>query len=318
MSDAIINSRNPYEIQEIEIEVELSGYFYLKTTGKFVSNIGTSQNCYAVREKKNMYVKSEVEALNIKHDDFTYICGVLIKEDPDTFETMAALVQTTFNAVKLKKGDFLSMEEQAIYAKKLLSSNYSSVPVKTPLQDSDSNQIANDMRRALIHVLLAGYDYSNGSIVWDGIDFVILGKNHPKSKWYGGISITKQIWNSFIDVWFPKDNDIQIFDGKTYTKSNCKQMIPFITKTEISEREEELSNIKKECPNLHQVTENLFETCQIEIRTGYPNLPNGEKKFIWIINKANVIYGNSIFWIPDKNRNKGYIWKNYFPNEWFE
>ena len=62
MPDAIINSRNPYEIQEIEIEVELSGYFYLKTTGKFVSNIGTSQNCYAVREKKNMYVKSEVEA----------------------------------------------------------------------------------------------------------------------------------------------------------------------------------------------------------------------------------------------------------------
>ena len=42
MPDAIINSRNPYEIQEIEIEVELSGYFYLKTTGKFVSNIGTS------------------------------------------------------------------------------------------------------------------------------------------------------------------------------------------------------------------------------------------------------------------------------------
>ena len=49
MPDAIINSRNPYVIQEIEIEVELSGYFYLKTTGKFVSNMVTSQSCYGFR-----------------------------------------------------------------------------------------------------------------------------------------------------------------------------------------------------------------------------------------------------------------------------
>ncbi len=275
------------------------------------------------RKKQEKYTVSDVIDLKINHDNFRFIPGVLIKEVPDSFESLAILTQTTFNAVKIIKGDSISIEDQAKYAAKLLGKSYSSVKPyeKKNLEDNNNDNISKLARKALIHVLMSGYDYSNGCIRWDGGDFVLLGKNHNKSLKEGGISITKEMWEAYFNIWFPNENSTVEYTlngvEKTYKRNECINNVPFLKEgLTDKEKEEAIAEIKKNCSNLHTVTENLFETYNIEIRSGYPSIPGGKKKFTWILNKAEKIVGKSIFWKADKERieNKGYSWKSYFGN----
>lgn len=300
------------EVTDITVE----GYFYTED-GEYAGKYGKSEKCYAVNEIKEKYKVQNVIDLKINHDNFTFIPGVLIHEDSSSFESLAILTQTTFNAVKIKKGDSITIEEQAKYAVKLLKSDYSSVPNKTALKD-DNDKESKLARKALIHVLTGGNDYSNGCIVWDGVDFVLKGKKHNKSALEGGISITKEMWKSFLNIWFPNENSVVPYRGNEYKKSDCIDNIPFLKDglTE-KEKEEAIAGIKKDCSNLYKVTNNLFETYKSEIRSGYPNSPGGKKEFKWVLNKAERIAGKSIFWKADKERNRGYAWKNYFTDARF-
>lgn len=174
------------------------------------------------------------------------------------------------------------------------------------------------MRKALIHVLLGGKDYSNGCIAWDGVDFLTKGMNHQKSKKYGGISISKEIWEKFVNTWFVTDSATVKYREVEYNKSDCINNIPFITEglSEL-EKEEFKNKIKEKCPNLYSINETVFETYQEETRSGYPSMPGGTKEFKWVLNKAEKVVGKSIFWKPDKERNVGYAWKKYFGDDFF-
>ncbi len=138
----------------------------------------------------------KVVKLDIKKTEFSYIAGVVSKEDASSFQGAAATTQATFNAVKLVKGKNTSMSDQSSYAKSLLGTDYSSVPDKKSLEDSDASDIANNARAGLIHVLMGGKDYSNGAVAWDGIDFAIKGSTHPKGR-DGGFSVSETLWNEF-------------------------------------------------------------------------------------------------------------------------
>ena len=133
-----------------------------------------------------------VVKLDIKKTEFSYIAGVVSKEDASSFQGAAATTQATFNAVKLVKGKNTSMSDQSSYAKSLLGTDYSSVPDKKSLEDSDASDIANNARAGLIHVLMGGKDYSNGAVAWDGIDFAIKGSTHPKGR-DGGFSVSETL-----------------------------------------------------------------------------------------------------------------------------
>ena len=167
------------------------------------------------------------------------------------------------------------------------------------------------MRKALIHVLQGGRDYSNGGVRWDGVDFVTRGVNHPKAKGEGGISITKILWDDLIENWFPtSDSCFEYPTGISNTKDSCANNIPFLkaNSTDI-ERQIQAQQIKNDCSNLWQVTETLLET----EGTGKFNKGN-------ILNKATAVIGKTIFWGTNNTdpKNKGYSWKYLLTSGWFK
>jgi hypothetical protein len=179
--------------------------------------------------------------------------------------------------------------KQSEYARKLLSLNtYSTATIKTALIDNEkelNNEVLN-ARKGLIHVLLFKDDLSEGALLWDGIDFANEGINHNKATKDGGISITKKIWNQFVETCIFKkykkefnDDELRLAYGKHQTKKEVLENIPFEAE-------------KKE----------IYET------VGTSKFNKGRTLYL-----ATVVQGRQIFWKPykDHENNKGYIWK-YF------
>lgn len=222
------------------IQPELSnttveGYFYT-VDGDYAGKNGNSEDCYVLNEEveisKNLdgaeYTNSLVTKLEITHEQFNQICGVIYDEDSDSFDIMAALTQTSFNAVNLSKPGIQLLEKSKYVANLLFNTNYSTVRTKRRLKDTDKTDKQKLMRKALIHVLQGGRDYSNGGVRWDGVDFVTRGMNHPKAKGEGGISITKILWDDLIENWFPtSDSCFEYPTGISNTKDSCANNIPF-------------------------------------------------------------------------------------------
>lgn len=257
------------------------------------------------------YTNSQVTKLEITHEQFNQICGVIYDEDSDSFDIMAALTQTSFNAVNLSKPGIQLLEKSKYVANLLFNTNYSTVRTKRRLKDTDKTDKQKLMRKALIHVLQGGRDYSNGGVRWDGVDFVTRGVNHPKAKGEGGISITKILWDDLIENWFPtSDSCFEYPTGISNTKDSCANNIPFLkaNSTDI-ERQIQAQQIKNDCSNLWQVTETLLET----EGTGKFNKGN-------ILNKATAVIGKTIFWGTNNTdpKNKGYSWKYLLTSGWFK
>ena len=158
--------------EEEERIINVNGHFYNKD-GTFEGKVNIAQNKGSVNdvyvcERKGNEKDTFVNAikLDITHENFCYIAGVIKAEDASTFESAAATTQATFNAVKFEKGDGLSMEEQGKLAKKLLeisgNNAYSTVdkPKKIPLNDNQNDNYFKNTRKGLIHVLQGKNDYS--------------------------------------------------------------------------------------------------------------------------------------------------------------
>ena len=294
-------------------DTSVEGYFYVKSTGEYAGKNGNKEDCYILNDgiqisnnlDKTDYTSSQVTKLEITHDQFNKICGVIYDEDSGSFDIMAALTQTSYNAVDLSKPGLKLYEKSKYVANLLYRTTYSTVPTKKELKDTDKTDKQKLMRKALIHVLQGGQDYSNCGVRWDGIDFLTKGKNHPKAKNDGGISITKDLWNTFVNNWGSTK-----YNGIEYTKEETIKNIPFVDSTLNGDaKEKAIDDIKKECTNLYQVTDSLFET----EGTGKYNKGN-------ILNKATTVIGKTIFWGTNKteSKNKGYIWKNLLNSNWFK
>lgn len=274
----------------------IKGYIY-NDEGLYLEYIEGSENVFLAKkytkvEEENIkykYLTDPVD-LQITHKDFTYIAGVLVHEDSSSFEASAAVTQTTFNAVKLRKGDSLTIKKQSEYAAKLLKTVYSSVTNKSSLDDKDDKSNAKNIRRGLIHVMQGLTDYSNGAVLWDGIDFADKGPLHNKATKGGGISISKQLWNDFIDVCkFDKKGKLKY--GKRESKEDIKLKFPF---------GDDIETVKKKYTNVFCVTDDLYES----LGTGTYNKDR-------VLYKACAVKGEQIYWAPYKEheKNKGYNFK---------
>ena len=314
----------------VENEIQyVNGHFY-NTDGSFegkvdeASNTGVVSDVYTCTGKgkvtdskgKEIDVYNGIKKLEITHEQFCYIAGVVKAEDASTWEGAAATTQATYNAVKYIN-DYdgsknLTLQKQSKFAKKLLSGSYSSAGEnKNPLKDLDDEkdiQVKN-ARRGLIHVLHSKTDFSNGATRWDGIDFASKGINHPKAV-LDGISISKILWIKFVKgCEYVKDKKgiMRLNRGngeKDKTEVEALATIPF--KNKIITQGNILTLALPIVPNLEndiwQIKENGIDYYETE----GSGLNKGR-----ILNLATVVFGRQIFWKPYKEHknNKGYYWK---------
>ena len=310
----------------------VNGHFYSKD-GSFQGKVnkpsyeGNNEDVYVCDGKgelKDSFVNSK--KLSITHTNFCYIAGVVKAEDSSTFESAAATTQATFNAVKFEKGENLTMEEQSKYSKKLLSINngdkvnaYSTVPSdkKTPLDDDKDTTEYKNARKALIHVLEGKKDFSEGAVLWDGIDFAEKGINHNKATKEGGISISKDLWVKFINnckYVADKKGVLRLARGKgekDKTKEEALATIPFEEKKSVTTNTNVpyFFDLSKPKNTIWDVSIDSGPTKNIDFYETLGTSTNSGRT----LHKATVVFGGHIFWklYKDHPNNKGYLWKYY-------
>jgi len=260
--------------QEEKKEEEVKKNAYYNKDGTFLGFDDNSKDDKVfVADSKNEQggFENSVE-LSGTHTDFKYIAGVIRSEDSSSFEGAAATTQATFNAVKLVKGDNTALSDQSKYAAQLLATGYSSVPNKKALSESKIGQSDLNARKGLIHVLQSGEDYSKGAVAWDGFDLAIKGSTHPKAK-DGGFSVSESLWNDFTAKY---DWTINKGAGIKYNGTYY--------------------------PSAASLT---FTNSVFEIE-GSGKYTKGN-----VLYKATAVYGQHLFWAPNKDevRNIGYNMK---------
>lgn len=307
----------------------VNGHFYNKD-GTFEGKVNIKKNkgsvndvyvCDGKGKEKDMFLNAI--KLDITHEIFCYIAGVIKSEDSSTFESAAATTQATFNAVKFEKGDKLTIEEQAKLAKKLLSTGYSTATSKKSLNDTVNDNIYKNARKGLIHVMQGKKDYSEGAVLWDGIDFADTGITHNKATKEGGISITKKLWVKFIEnsKFKPDSKGTQRLllhkpdspaHHKDKTKAEALATIPF-------EEEKKATTKTPAEPYIFDFfpSQNNNWNFQIGLE-GKKNIDYYEalgtnNNSGRILHKATAVYGGHIFWkfYYEHPNNKGYLWKYY-------
>jgi len=286
--------------------INVNGHFY-NNDGTFEGKINEPDNEGSVNDvyvcdgkstqkNKNGYdfvTYNNAKKLDITHEQFCYIGGVIKAEDTSNFEVAAATTQATFNAVKFEKGNDLEMSKQSEYARKLLALNtYSTATTKIALMDNvkEIDQDVLNARRGLIHVLLSKNDLSQGALLWDGIDFADEGIKHNKATKDGGISITKKIWEEFVDTCIfkkynnkYKNDELRLAYGKHQTKKEVLENIPF----------------------------------ESEKKDVYETLGTGKYNKGRTLHLATTVQGRQIFWklYKEHENNKGYNWKYFMDHK---
>lgn len=321
--------------------INADGYFY-NETGEYIDKIGKSDKVYLADKyeitaernlktgNKNTIIRySRVTELDITHDQFIYISGIVMAEDSSTWQAAAGVSQATYNCVKYIK-DYdgskkISIAKQSEYAKTLLASSYSSVSNKKALLDFETNKSndiinnnrikAKNARKGLIHVLLERDDLTKGAVRWDGIDFASKGITHPKAV-QDGISITNNLWIQFVnacDYKSDKNGILRLNRGNKEndkTKEEALATIPFI-KSKIENSNSE--NIFLQ-PFL-QKTKNVLGIRLVKNIDFYETEGKGNNTGR-VLNCATVVLGRQIFWRAYKEHfnNKGYYWKSFLGN----
>ncbi|OGS72031.1 MAG: hypothetical protein A3F91_03690 [Flavobacteria bacterium RIFCSPLOWO2_12_FULL_35_11] len=188
--------------------VDLDGLeYYYAADGKFLGNIGTSDDVYTADKIEEQTVENEdcststnkvavnAKSLNIKHTEFQKISYV-IKNEGVTSEANEYLyiAHASNNNAKNSK---VSLYDKLMYG-------FSSVPNKTTLGDDDKTNTANYARAGAISVLSGNADPTNGGSFWDGTDFIAWGLESPdktpqnKFEEYKSIAISKTIYDTFL------------------------------------------------------------------------------------------------------------------------
>jgi hypothetical protein len=131
----------------------------------------------------------------IDHDQFAESASIINREGHSNKEECLWIAHTTNNEAQ--------RNAESVYS--LLTSGYSCASDGSKLSPQDNSSGAMFARAALINVFTGGADPTGGATLWDGTDFLAWGLNspygdkpHAKFRQYSSISISKDIYNSYL------------------------------------------------------------------------------------------------------------------------
>jgi RHS repeat-associated protein len=174
---------------------------YYKENGRWLGSDGIDDDKVYIADGKNTDGSfSNAQELGITHTEFQTISAI-IKHEAGTSDADEHLwiAHTANNAANESKTNLFNK----------LMSGYSSAPsdVKVPLSTAANSAGANAARAGVLNVLSGGTDPTGGSTLWDGTDFLAWGLNspyggnpHAKFRQYNNISISGDIYNSYLSA----------------------------------------------------------------------------------------------------------------------
>jgi len=180
--------------------VDLDGleYFYA-ADGSFLGKTGTSQEVRVVNnddvsnevaiqgiknynegkisdKEWNKKINSDTKSLNVEHDEFKRLAGVLYAEGSSTWREAAGILSVLENRSTLNNS---TVSEEATTAKGVEGAGSSTVN-KINSINANKDQVQNAYK-GLVQGLSSNEDFSNGGFWWDGCDF-----NSVNECWEGG------------------------------------------------------------------------------------------------------------------------------------
>jgi RHS repeat-associated protein len=187
--------------------VDLDGLeYYYSADGKFLGNVGTSQQVFKADKLEIKTVdcgdgttgteKEPVGAVDLKitHEKFQKSAYVVMREGrSQKYEEYLWIAHTNNNNAKSRKKGFSD----------LILSSYSSVSPKLAVDDKLGGT-ANFARAGVIDVLMGNPDPTGGAMLWDGADFLAWGWNSPngtpqnKFEEYKSITISKSLYDTYL------------------------------------------------------------------------------------------------------------------------
>jgi len=305
-----INKESEKKVEEkTESEEKADGYFY-STNGEFLGKESTSMKVYLAKsyektkdpktDKVTIKYK-EVIDLEMSHDDFCYIGGIIKHEaGKNDLTELKCIAFTSYNEATGTKKTWRA----------LLASSYSSVPSKDSqkLKDNtesktDSQKKSNNTRKAMIAVLTKEEDITKGATFWDGTDFLAWGTDenkfdsatkigHNKFREYKFVEIPKEIYDTFLDA---NKNASRTYTMKVkHDTTKCSGKHEHVKKkNKDTGKEEDTGKIKYPMPAaVFENTEYWSASCfyyDTGIKTTYGI-------------SATVAAGRSIFWKKTKDR----------------
>lgn len=292
-------------------EEKANGYYY-NENGEFLGKEGSSNKVYLAKKyEKTKDTKTdkitikyqETQDLDITHDDFTYIGGI-IKHEAGNNEI------TELKCISFASYNF-SVAEKKTW-RQVLASSYSSVPDKTGKQNgfidnaenkTDSQKKSNNTRKAMIAVLTKETDLTKSATHWDGTDFLAWGTDenkydsktkigHNKFKEYKFIEIPKDVYDSFLAANKKASTTYTNSGGHDMTKCSGKHE-HLKKKNSKTGKDEYTGKIKYPMPaSVFENDDNWSETC-FYYATGVKT-----DKGI----SGTIAAGKSIFWKRTKDR----------------
>jgi hypothetical protein len=292
-------------MKEASVDVsDIKGYIY-SSNGVFLEHIDGSENAFLAES----YTKNgdgeygytiEPIDLGILHSDFTYIAYVVMKEGSADEKELKCIAYASYNHSKALGKSW----------KGLLSTGYSSVPLKKELPDKDSTNQAQMARRSVIYVLRRNDDITKGAELWDGTDFLAWGDS--ESNPYGSIGQSKFDQYKFVEI--PNDvyntylshngASVSYKDNDKHSLDECEGTHTHISKKKERKKEdgtieviETNKKIKYEIP-AQEFNDVKYRTCNGDFY--YDKNSTGIKQTKGI--SATIAAGKSIFWKITKER----------------
>jgi RHS repeat-associated protein len=197
---------------------ESPGDYYDRDDGSYLGNDGVDDHkVYSGKEQSRterdgkIYRQvGEVHDLGISDVEFNTISNI-VRQEGATNDTNEYLW------IAHASNNQASATNQSLSG--LLSTGYSSVPNKdkTQLSPEDNSLRANAARAGVIHVLSGGADPTSGATLWDGTDFILRGRSHPKFSQYDSVVIREDVFNNFS---YSQGGSSIRLKGQRYTNPN--------------------------------------------------------------------------------------------------
>ncbi len=212
-----------------------AGDYYSKS-GEHLGNDGIDDNKGYVANKEDVKFKSDgkivdsektsKEVFTDNHKEFQNTASLLKHESGEsgTQSSVKWMAHTLNNALGNKSVNY----KNAKSLNSLIKTGFSSAPKSEKsklLSTKDNSSHANWARAGLIDVMLGNSDPTGGALLWDGIDFLKKGLNHPKLNQYDYVTIANNVLERFVsdaNRLHPLINPNWTLD-KVFTSSNAKR-----------------------------------------------------------------------------------------------